>query len=97
MTSHKKALFSEYITGVWNVIEGIIAITAGVMARSIALVGFGLDSYTEVASGLVLIWRLRKHGFADEEEEEAEDEEGGKRGTEDDTDDEDELEEEGIE
>jgi divalent metal cation (Fe/Co/Zn/Cd) transporter len=35
------------------------------------LVGFGLDSYIEVASGLVLIWRLRKHGFDDEEEEEA--------------------------
>ena len=33
--------------------------------------GFGIDSDIEVASGLVLIWRLRKHGFGDEEEEEA--------------------------
>ena len=32
--------------------------------------GFGIDSSIEVASGLVLIWRLRKHGFSDEEEEE---------------------------
>ena len=71
MTSHKKALLSEYFTVSWNVIEGIVAIASGVIAGSIALVGFGLDSYIEVTSGLVLIWRLRKHGFDDEEEEEA--------------------------
>ncbi len=71
MTAHKKALLSEYFTVGWNVIEGIIAIAAGVIAGSIALVGFGLDSYIEVASGLVLIWRLRKHGLDNEEEEEA--------------------------
>jgi len=71
MTGHKKALVAEYFTVGWNVIEGIIAIVAGVIAGSIALVGFGLDSCIEVASGLVLIWRLRKHGFTDEEEEEA--------------------------
>jgi divalent metal cation (Fe/Co/Zn/Cd) transporter len=70
MTAHKKGLLSEYFTVGWNVIEGVIAIAAGVYAGSIALVGFGLDSYIEVASGLVLIWRLRKHGFSDEEEEE---------------------------
>jgi cation diffusion facilitator family transporter len=71
MTAHRKALLSEYFTVGWNVIEGIVAIAAGVVAGSIALVGFGLDSYVEVASGFVLIWRLRKHGFSDEEEEEA--------------------------
>jgi cation diffusion facilitator family transporter len=71
MTPHKKALLSEYFTIGWNVIEGIVAIAAGILAGSIALVGFGLDSYIEVASGMVLIWRLRKHGFSDDEEEEA--------------------------
>jgi divalent metal cation (Fe/Co/Zn/Cd) transporter len=71
MTPHKKALLAEYFTVGWNVVEGIVAIAAGVLAGSIALVGFGLDSYIEVASGLVLIWRLRKHGFSDEAEEEA--------------------------
>lgn len=71
MTPHKKALLSEYFTVGWNVIEGVVAIAAGVVAGSIALVGFGLDSYIEVASGLVLIWRLRKHGFGNDEEEEA--------------------------
>jgi divalent metal cation (Fe/Co/Zn/Cd) transporter len=70
MTSHQKGLQAEYFTVGWNVIEGIIAIAAGVAAGSIALVGFGLDSYIEVASGLVLIWRLRKHGFGNEEDEE---------------------------
>ncbi len=65
----RKALRLEYFTVGWNVLEGVIAITAGVLASSIALVGFGLDSYIEVASGAVLIWRLRKR---EEEEEQAE-------------------------
>jgi cation diffusion facilitator family transporter len=64
----QKALSLEYFTVGWNVLEGVIAITAGILSSSIALVGFGLDSYIEVASGAVLIWRLRKH--EDEEEEE---------------------------
>ena len=64
----QKALSLEYFTVGWNVLEGVIAITAGVLAGSIALVGFGLDSYVEVASGGVLIWRLRKHGDEIEEE-----------------------------
>jgi cation diffusion facilitator family transporter len=71
MDPHKKALAAEYFTVGWNVIEGIVAIAAGILAGSIALVGFGLDSCIEVASGMVLIWRLRKHGFSDDEEEEA--------------------------
>ena len=70
MTGHQKGLVAEYFTVGWNVVEGVIAIGAGVVAGSIALVGFGLDSTIEVASGLVLIWRLRKHGFGDEEDEE---------------------------
>lgn len=70
MTGHQKGLLAEYFTVGWNVIEGVIAIAAGVIAGSIALVGFGLDSYIEVASGLVLIWRLRKHEFSNEEDEE---------------------------
>jgi len=64
----QKALHLEYFTVGWNVLEGVIAITAGVLARSIALVGFGLDSSIEVASAAVLIWRLRKHGDEGEEE-----------------------------
>jgi len=55
MTGHQKGLIAEYFTVGWNVIEGLVAIAAGITAGSIALVGFGLDSYVEVASGLVLI------------------------------------------
>lgn len=47
-----------YITIVWNSLEGIIAIGAGLLAGSIALVGFGFDSVIEVSSGAIILWRL---------------------------------------
>ena len=43
----------------YNVIEAAIAITAGLVAGSIALVGFGLDSVVEVSSGLIILWQFR--------------------------------------
>jgi divalent metal cation (Fe/Co/Zn/Cd) transporter len=43
----------------YNVVEAVIAITAGMVAGSIALVGFGLDSVVEVASGLIILWQFR--------------------------------------
>ena len=49
----------EYLTVGWNIIEGAVAIAAGLAAGSVALVGFGVDSLVETTSGLVLIWRLR--------------------------------------
>lgn len=48
----------EYFTIVWNSIEGLLAVAMGVMARSISLVGFGIDSFIEVTSGSVLFWRM---------------------------------------
>jgi divalent metal cation (Fe/Co/Zn/Cd) transporter len=42
----------------YNVIEAIIAITAGLVAGSVALVGFGLDSIVEVSSGLIILWQF---------------------------------------
>ena len=48
----------EYITIIWNSLEGIIAIGAGLVAGSIALVGFGFDSVIEVSSGAIILWRL---------------------------------------
>jgi divalent metal cation (Fe/Co/Zn/Cd) transporter len=48
----------ELLTITWNSLEAIIAVVAGVIAGSIALVGFGLDSVIEVSSGLALLWRL---------------------------------------
>lgn len=52
------ALRLEYITVGWNVIEGVVAIGAAIASGSVALLGFGIDSFVESASGGVLIWRL---------------------------------------
>lgn len=43
----------------YNGVEAVIAITAGVIAGSVALVGFGLDSVVEVSSGLIILWQFR--------------------------------------
>ena len=67
---HKKALLLSYFTVGYNVLEGIASIFAGLFAGSIALVGFGSDSFVESLSGSVMIWRFRKHGKITEEEEE---------------------------
>src|SRR5256885_9988697 len=48
----------EYFTIVWNSLEAIVAITAGAVAGSISLVGFGIDSLIEVTSGVTLLWRM---------------------------------------
>ena len=48
----------EYFTIVWNSLECLVAILAGVLAASISLVGFGIDSLIEVTSGAVLLWRM---------------------------------------
>jgi divalent metal cation (Fe/Co/Zn/Cd) transporter len=64
-----RALHLEYLTVGWNVIEGVIAVTAALAAGSVALLGFGIDSFVETISGLVLIWRLRREatGTLDED------------------------------
>ena len=67
---HKKALLLSYFTVGYNVLEGIASIFAGLFAGSIALVGFGMDSFVESLSGCIMIWRFRKHGKITEEEEE---------------------------
>jgi divalent metal cation (Fe/Co/Zn/Cd) transporter len=48
----------EYFTIAWNSIEGIIAVAAGIIAGSVSLVGFGVDSFIEVISGAALLWRM---------------------------------------
>src|SRR6185436_5762129 len=42
----------------WNSLEAVISIVGGMLAGSIALIGFGLDSVVEVASAMVIVWRL---------------------------------------
>ena len=48
----------EFLTIGWNVLEAVIAVGAGLVSGSTALVGFGLDSVIEVTSSLALVWRL---------------------------------------
>jgi divalent metal cation (Fe/Co/Zn/Cd) transporter len=48
----------EYFTIAWNSLEGLVALFAGALAGSISLVGFGIDSFIEVTSGGVLLWRM---------------------------------------
>ena len=55
----RRALRLELLTVGWNVVEGVIAVTAAVLAGSVAILGFGIDSFVECASALVMIWRLR--------------------------------------
>lgn len=43
----------------YNVVEAVLAIAAGLVAGSVALVGFGLDSVVEVSSGLIILWQFR--------------------------------------
>lgn len=54
----------------YNSIEAVIAIAAGTVAGSSALVGFGLDSVVEVSSGLVILWQFR-HRLPDSREQQA--------------------------
>ena len=67
---HRKALILSYITVGYNIAECLVSIFAGVLAGSIALIGFGLDSLVESLSGSVMIWRFRRHEKMSEEEEE---------------------------
>jgi divalent metal cation (Fe/Co/Zn/Cd) transporter len=65
-----RALRLEYLTVGWNIIEGVVAIAAAMASGSVALLGFGLDSFVESASGSVMIWRLLAERNADEDDEE---------------------------
>lgn len=58
----RRAVVLEWLTIAWNAAEAVIAVTAGVLAGSVALVGFGLDSVVEVAAAGVVLWELRGAG-----------------------------------
>ncbi|RMG60768.1 MAG: hypothetical protein D6715_14725 [Calditrichaeota bacterium] len=53
------------ITVLYNVLEGVVSVLAGRASGSVALVGFGLDSFVESLSGLVMLWRFfpRREAF----------------------------------
>lgn len=48
----------EYFTIVWNSVEGLIAVLMGTSAGSLSLMAFGIDSFIEVISGSILLWRI---------------------------------------
>ena len=61
----REAFRLEWLTIAWMTVEAVVAITAAIMAGSLALMAFGLDSVIELASAGVLIWRLSielRHG-----------------------------------
>jgi len=59
LASHRQAgLKIELLSIGWTALESIVGIIAGVLAGSVALISFGIDSVIEVASSLVLVWRL---------------------------------------
>jgi divalent metal cation (Fe/Co/Zn/Cd) transporter len=59
----------EYFTIFYNSLEGLIAVSTGLLAGSIALVGFGFDSVIEVTSGATLLWVLQRQRNESQREE----------------------------
>ena len=57
----RRARALSWLSLVWMGAEGAIAITAGILAGSIALIGFGLDSAIEGVASLVIVWRFTGH------------------------------------
>ena len=65
----RRGILLEYITLGWNVVGTVIVIFAAIIARSVALAGFGLDSLVEICASTVVIWQLR--GIHDKREQRA--------------------------
>ena len=55
----RRGFWLEYASMAWMTVEAAVAITAGIAASSIALVGFGLDSVIEFCSAAIVVWQLR--------------------------------------
>lgn len=56
--SRRRAIRLELLTVGSNAVEGVVSVVAGISASSIALVGFGLDSFVEVSAALVVLWQF---------------------------------------
>lgn len=57
---HRRVRFIVFFTITWNIIEAIVALSAGAAASSAALIGFGLDSVIEVASAAAVAWQFTR-------------------------------------
>jgi divalent metal cation (Fe/Co/Zn/Cd) transporter len=56
---HDRGLWLEYLTLSWNVAGSLIVIWSALVAQSVALAGFGLDSLIEIFASLVVVWHLK--------------------------------------
>jgi len=63
----RRGFWLEYASMAWMTVEAAVAIVSGIIASSIALIGFGLDSVIEFFSAAVVVWQL--HGAVSEERE----------------------------
>lgn len=59
-STRSKALGLAFFTVAYNLIEGVVAMVGAAMSGSNALLGFGLDSFVESLSGMVMVWRFWK-------------------------------------
>lgn len=64
----RRGFWLEYASMAWMTAEAAVAVTAGVLASSIALVGFGLDSVIEFFAAAIVVWQLRGEGGGDKRE-----------------------------
>jgi divalent metal cation (Fe/Co/Zn/Cd) transporter len=55
----RRGLWLNYLTLGYNTIEAAVSLAAGLVAGSVALIGFGVDSAIEVTASLAALWRLR--------------------------------------
>jgi hypothetical protein len=55
----RRAFALEYASMAWMTAEAAVAITAGILASSVALTGFGLDSVIEFFAAAIVVWQLR--------------------------------------
>mgnify|MGYP001256113296 CR=1 FL=1 len=65
----RRALLLVWVGEVWNVLEAGVALWSGIVARSIALLAYGLDAIIELFAGAVLIWHLSREWQGQEHEE----------------------------
>jgi divalent metal cation (Fe/Co/Zn/Cd) transporter len=63
----RRGFWLEYASMAWMTVEAAVAIASGIIASSIALIGFGLDSVIEFAAAAVVVWQLRDGGNEERE------------------------------
>ena len=56
----RRGLWLECATLGWNAVGSVLVLIAAVVARSVALAGFGLDSLIEIVASLVVVWQLQE-------------------------------------